>query len=268
MVFKNFYFGLIINILVGLFINKVYLIHANKKINKIKDENPNKAVDEIKKICKDKGGTSVLYLFIGILLESLIISLIILIMLPLGLFKGMTDLLNNGNIQINNNGDTTDIIIDDNEENYGNDVYNGMLYFNSEVKVKDKFAITVPSRFTDNSYDSSYNYSYSVEARENGGIFTSCNISLNVVDGFSSSNILIQGIHDFNKDYIRTDVANINVNNTIWTWTMVENDIGKQYYYGTDKDNKLFLLQYEVQADTDSDCETYREQIINSIQSK
>ena len=43
---------------------------------------------------------------------------------------------------------------------------------------------------------------------------------------------------------------------------------GKTYYYGTTKNNKVFLLIYDINEDADSDCESHLEKILNSIQSK
>ena len=45
-------------------------------------------------------------------------------------------------------------------------------------------------------------------------------------------------------------------------------DIGTSYYYGATKNDKVFLFEYDVNTDADSDCEGYRESIFNSIEIK
>ena len=58
------------------------------------------------------------------------------------------------------------------------------------------------------------------------------------------------------------------VNNIIWYTFSVEDAFGKTYYYGTTKNNKVYLLKYEIEKDADSMCESYKDQIINSIQNQ
>ena len=263
LVFKNYYLGLILNILIGLFVNKIYIIYANKKINKIKDENQGKTPQEIENICMNKGGTSGLYLFLGIIIELFVLLLMIFVLIPLSLINQIQGTVNNLDLNLDTGND---III----ENTSPDEFNGTLIYSSEVKIKDKFTINVPNAFQDNSYDFSYDYSYNAKTNDDGKIFTSCGVKLNAVEGFSSSYILINGMHNFhiNNNSTSTDIENITINNIMWSSIKIENDIGKHYYYATDKDNLVYLLEYDVQTDTDSNCEGYRESIINSIQSK
>ncbi|MGN1370737.1 MAG: hypothetical protein ACI4XM_00440 [Candidatus Coprovivens sp.] len=62
---NNLFISLLLNILVGLFVNKLYLYFVNKRIEKIKIQNPNKSIDDIKLICMSKGGTSIGLIFWG-----------------------------------------------------------------------------------------------------------------------------------------------------------------------------------------------------------
>ena len=268
LVTKNFYFGFILNILLGLFVNKIYLIFANKKINKIKNENPSVTNAELSSLCSSKGGTSGLYVFFGILIELFVSVLVILIVLPLGIFQGLNSLMNNGNININLNSDNDNNVITDFNEfsDYGNDVYNGMLIYKSDVKINEMIEITVPSVFSDNSFDYDSEISYSYSSGEE--IFNSCKVKLAIVDGFSSSDVLINGMHNYNKDYTPTDVDKLTINDNVWTWFRMKDSIGTEYYYAADIDNLLYLLEYDVEESTDSNCELYREEIVNSIKVK
>ena len=92
---------LLVSIVVGLLVNKIYLYYAKKKINKIKFKNSQKNIDELKTICSIKGGTSVGRIF----LELFIGFIIAIVMITAG-FIGMIGSLfnpNNWDITINGN---------------------------------------------------------------------------------------------------------------------------------------------------------------------
>lgn len=79
-VIKSSLLNLITFLLVGIFVNDIYVKYANKKINNIKSKNLSKNIDELKSICANKGGTSLGYLFLGIITEIFIAIIITLIM--------------------------------------------------------------------------------------------------------------------------------------------------------------------------------------------
>ena len=80
--YKNYVFAIILNFIkdsmisfislfilwcaTGLFVNKIYLYYANKKIDKIKLNNNQKDINELKNICAKKGGTSIGQIFLGL----------------------------------------------------------------------------------------------------------------------------------------------------------------------------------------------------------
>lgn len=79
-VIKSSLLNLITFLLGGIFVNDIYVKYANKKINNIKSKNLSKNIDELKSICANKGGTSLGYLFLGIITEIFIAIIITLIM--------------------------------------------------------------------------------------------------------------------------------------------------------------------------------------------
>lgn len=100
---NNFAVNILFNIAVGFFVNKLYLYYAKKKIAKIKLKNPQKNIDELKGLCLIKGGTSVGQLFLGILAESVIafVVLIVMIIVRIGNFIVNFFDFDNWNIKIN-----------------------------------------------------------------------------------------------------------------------------------------------------------------------
>lgn len=65
--------GFIINIVIAFIFKERYLEHVNKKVEEIKNRNQNKTQDEIMEICRKKGGTTLIPIFVvfGILIVLL-----------------------------------------------------------------------------------------------------------------------------------------------------------------------------------------------------
>lgn len=101
---NNFFVSIVLNILVGLFINKIYLSYANKKISKIKLKNNDKDINELKTICSKKGRTSVGKIFLGFLTELAIIVVVLFIMIAVGIGSIFGQLINFDNWNIITSG--------------------------------------------------------------------------------------------------------------------------------------------------------------------
>ncbi len=109
-VINNYFITLLFNIIVGFFVNKIYLYYAKNKIAKIKLANQDKSVEELKNICAKKGGTSFGKSFLGFLIEIGIALVIAIGMLILGISSFIGDLLNISDwdiINVNDNGSLT-----------------------------------------------------------------------------------------------------------------------------------------------------------------
>ncbi len=85
--------SLIISLLLGIFVNKLYLYYAKNKIAKIKLKNPQKSFSELQSICQKKGGTSVGLAFLGTIVEFVIALIIAIIMLIIGIGTIFSQLL-------------------------------------------------------------------------------------------------------------------------------------------------------------------------------
>lgn len=107
---NNFIVTIAFNVVVGLLVNKVYLFYSNKKIAKIKLENADKDITELKNICSSKGGTSVGKIFLGFITELGIAFVILFVMMIIGIGSAFTQLFNpaNWNITINDGSSTND----------------------------------------------------------------------------------------------------------------------------------------------------------------
>ncbi len=264
---NNIYVGLLINILVAVLVNKIYVSFAQKKIQRIKETNKEKSEEELEKVCKEQGGTSVLGIILGFLIEFIITGIYIAI--AIFLFGMNIKNFITFNVQEDTpSTEESDVFTDDSlEEDYIPGVYNGMLLYDSDTFVKEEFAMEVPSAFTDNEYDYEYNYEYE-NKEETEEFFKYCRLSMTAIQDFTSSEDLIRQMAIYFKNEDASNVENEMINNITWSSFSMKNDIGKTYYYATTKSNKVYLLTYEVQAGAGSKCEEYKIGILNSIKSK
>ncbi len=94
-IFKSSFISLIICVLVGLFINKIYISFAKNKIAKIKASHPLSSSEELRALCTKKGGTSIGTVILGILIQTVIgiISILVLVLIGFGnILKDFTNL--------------------------------------------------------------------------------------------------------------------------------------------------------------------------------
>lgn len=187
----GFIIAMIINLLIGLFINKLYIHYANKKIKKIKEQNPQKTIDEVKQVCTIKGGTSVGQLILGIFIVgaiTFILAILIVITSPLRYFN-----FKNNHKYIP-------------ENNYSeNNTYEGVLISDLSAIPADEFSVDIPSVFKTESEDKRAQYDYSYDGNT-GEVFDDCEFSLQSVSGYSSSKNLIDQMREFNINNSPTEV--------------------------------------------------------------
>lgn len=102
---KQFIVTLLLSVVVGFCVNKLYLYHTNKNIVKIKLKNSQKEFNELKEICASKGGTSVGKVFLGFVAEMGIVIVTLVIMIFCGIGGVLSELFNldNWNITIDKN---------------------------------------------------------------------------------------------------------------------------------------------------------------------
>lgn len=244
-----------ISVVIAIVFNKIYIPEVRKRVQKIKQKNPDKSLTELKEICAKKGGTSFGLAALGCFLNLIIAIVLLIILMVLGVATLFGEL---AEIELNENKETT-------EKENTNTTFNGMLSYDTSVNMADKFTITIPAEYTNNSESYSYEYLYNVGTE----MFNDCEISLKVVNGYTSGETLInqmQTYHSKNTTDI-TDVNQINKNEISWNSYNLSDTFGKTHYYGTTKDNKAYLLSFSFDKNTNNVCEAHVEQVLNSIQS-
>lgn len=240
------------NLIIGLFVNQLYISYANKKITQIKNQNQDKEQNEWKRICTEKGGTSIGTMLVGFILEIGITFLLIFLMLALGMTNAF--------------GKTIFGFIKQEQQstNETNSTYDGIILTNIDVNIEEEVTLTVPSKFKNNSNEYSYEYEYTYGEE----IFNACKFTLYVPSGYVDADNLIAQMSSYEGTTNASSVSKTTINNLDWYWFYTDDSYNKVYYYGTTKDKKVLLIKYQIGRDVSSDCETYREEIVNSIKPK
>lgn len=241
----------LLSIGIGLFINKIYIDCANKKINKIKLKNSDLDFYELRNVCSLRGGTN---------FKNVVYSILIII-ITCGLFfifnDGSINSLKENIVEVLSN-------IVNKKDNVDNK-YNGFISYDSSIKIESRFSISVPEEFVNESSNYSYDYKYYVE----DDIFSRCRVKFASVLGYGDSNELINKMFDYYKDSYETDgFYKINVNDLDWTWFSYKNSLGIRYFYATTLGKKVYLFSYEVDDGVSINYDDYRIQILESIKRK
>ena len=242
-------FPFIINIVLCFTFNKLYLKNANKRINKIKSNNPSATKEMLIALCAEKGGVSIIRIILGLFAVIFIATIIIMISVMMGavtifgnLFKDFAD-------------KTTSSL---------NGEYNGVLIHDTTINMVDNFSLTPVEPFQNESNTSNYNYKFT--NNESSGVFKDCEFSLIAVQGFSDGADLIKQMAEYND--ATDNIFTKNINNINWTGFSTIDNIGTTYYYGTTKDNKAYLFKYDIEKNASLECASYQQTILNSIMKK
>lgn len=129
-----------------------------------------------------------------------------------------------------------------------NGTYNGVMVYDSSINMNDEFYLTPVGPFQDESDE--YDYKYEFKCEEGTDVFRDCSFSLQAIKGFSEGEDLIHQLAEFNSDNIVDNIATQSINNINWACFSKTDNIGTTYYYGTTKDNKAYLFQYDINRGT------------------
>lgn len=250
--------------LVGFFANYVYKIFANKNINKIKLNCKDKTIDDVRKICKRKGGTSLILGFIGFGVQ--------VVLLFVGyLFMSYGDKLAFSKSEFNPffNPEKEQIELPGmyNVINKGIDIYNiitsesydGEMEILDDENIANSFKISVPLSYKNNSTYYMYDYEYS-KIGYNG----KCKLKFYAAEDYLSDKKLVNDMVKFYKNYNSSDIREENINNINWYNFSTEYQ-NKTYYYITKKDRKVYVLEYNVEQQSPEECANNFKHIIQSI---
>lgn len=161
---------------------------------------------------------------------------------------------NSSNEITDNSGFKTDILTE----------YNGILQYDMNELITDKFNITIPTEFVNSDTDSNY---IEKELETDGqGIFNSCTIKLSQIINFNDANLLATSMAKHHS--ADATLTTKEINGITWYNFQYEH-LGMSDTYITEKDGKIYLAEYVIEKDANKDvCTQYKDSIINSISYK
>lgn len=247
-------------IVLALLFKPLYMNHAKGKVSKIIETNRDKSKEEIRDICSKKGGTSGGFIFLGFLIDIIIVVIYMTILILIGvstLLSTIINSFNNANIGVSDDG-TVNII----PEVSNNEEYDGSLFYDTSVVILDEYNIVIPDGFTNGVMNSDdwLNYEYFADSTS---VFGDCSFDFAAVQGYKFSEKLIKDMAKFNGK--ENTISTTNINGIKWD-SYVDEDYNKVYNNATTKGNKVYLFTYTISSDDNKDvCENYYTQILNSI---
>lgn len=221
-------------IILGITFNNFYTAEAKKQVVKIKRNNPGKSHEELKQICFLKGGGSILSLFLGFGALILYTILIMGALAIIGLF-----------VIIQEEASTPDTQTTTTQ-------YKGTIKYDESIKIQDKISLTKPTIFSDTSTSSAYS-----------GSTPGCGYTLASPTGYKTASNLIKQISKYHND--NETVSNKTSNRLNWYYTTYTKSGINYYQYATEKDGKIYLLTFEHDTHSNSNCPTYKDQVLNNI---
>lgn len=206
-----------------------YIKDAIEKIEQIKISNPGKTKEELKELCRKKGGTTIIPVIVYIVIIILIPIVLSFILLP---------------------------IIREN-------IINGQLEANGKAKV-DKLIYTIPSGYEIFSSSSDSYKSY----RADLGDYNTCYFSImsnpadlyeNDPEVYLNKNIYYKSTDEVNKD------NNYLINSNRWLLITVEGEYKTDYYYAITHGDKIYNIEYDVENEDDP-CKELNEKFLSSME--
>lgn len=242
-------YTIIINIVLALTANKIYLYFVRGKVAKIKETYQNKDED-IVEVCKKKGGTSFGMVIGGLFLNFILAVIILFLAIILGI----------GSLAGSFLGELFKSSIPGSANNY-----NGIIQYDDSVKLNDVFSMVIPTDFqNDDSTD--YMYNYKMNSNPNDTMFGNCNFTIGIVNNATSSEKLAKSMAKYNN---ASDSLEEKTINDIKWYYLNYSSVSKEHVYLTEIDKKVFIYEYEIGTSANENlCITNKDTIINSIYKK
>lgn len=266
-------FSTLIGVLCAFLFNKLYIKSIHKYIAKMRTENPNISIEELKGLCAAKGGTSVGLTVASVIVEAILIILTFVIMIAAGFANMFIQTMQNPNVSVDENG-TMHISASTNDNNSGNsnntsaseddtdNEYTGWLAWDQNYEYTDVIDVVLPSEFAPDNSGSGYSY-------QPDGDMAQCGIEINLPVNFSDAQKMIQSMADYYADDgTESEVERYKKNGLTWYYFLIENSFTTDYTFASKVDGHIVLVQFSSDLDVANECEDYLWSVIDSVEAK
>lgn len=232
--FLSKYFILIIvirNIVFAFYFNTIYYNHANNKVNDIMKMSIDDTSKE--KLCKKKGGTSIIPIIIGFS-STLAIGVVLILVGAAVLITSDNNLLKN--------------YISDKPELYN-------------------LKYTVPDKFQTTSFNDKYSKYYSYMDDD----YNYCSFTISQNDFTSlypTTEKFLKSSAVMTANETVSDVKKVTINNYEWQGLIITSQKDLKYIYATKKDDRYYSIDFTTDKEGQDPCLIYYKQVLNSLEFK
>lgn len=256
--------NLLISIIFCFIFNKIYVNNVRKKIDKMKSKNKTISANELKKLCKKKGGTNLIVAIILSIIITSLVSATIIQLFPVDSEELVNKIKQNF---INNKSQSKTTQEKEDEKNEVLEFNPSSLEYDTDIILSDKLNMQYLTIFsaTELSSDAIYDYE---RLTNQDSIDSYCRFNLSIVKNYESSKKLIK---DFANYYNQiSTISEISLNNEV-TWdevTIEENGIFTNYA-SVVNNGSVYLFKYDIEPNANKTlCNAWYVGILKSIEFK
>lgn len=263
---------MLLPILCGFFVNKLYYKKAYRDVSKIVISEPNNIYLIAK--CAKKGGTSILSIFA---IPSIILSFVILVVFIMSFFitfNTSKNLINKAKDKAELKDNVENSLNQSNLETNSNSVT--VYYYDTQLAVKDVLDIKIPSSFEESitSDEDGNPIIYKVNTKDSTGIFNTCELDVSIIEKYSTSEIFLES--KLGNNVLNSKIKTTLINGDKWHYfELNDSEINNSFKYSDFsyampiQNKKILYLNYTIGKDANKEeCQGYFEEIKNSLKVK
>ena len=236
-----------LGLLLGVGFNTFYINKAKRKVEIIKSQNKDRPLYEIKKICERKGGTSIIALILGIVVQ--IISVALLSVTILASFTFFYSLVNSNEEEIE---------IDDS--------FDGIIKYDTKANIPNTFSVYIPEDYKPTSFNDNSQYDYEIIDKSN--TYNTCTFTLGRVKDETNPEKYLKKLAYYYEQSAFYKVETKQINNLEWQLYTSNDKSETTYYYVTEINNKVYMLNIVIPKEDNIKCKENSSLIVESIQEK
>ena len=256
---SNAYFLIIINLVCAFSANRLYVHYAIKKINKLLIDNTEKNLLEVKGMCYQAGGRSVVRIFTTFIWMILALIPVVLIVVIFGLSTTVNNLIDKLDIEIEIpdifNIKVPDITLDNK--------FSGFIVVDKSYTALQYFTMNTPDEFK--ATDRSDEYQLDFVYKSNNKPLGSCSFAFRAVNGYLSPKTLINQMRDYYKEFEPTGVEEKRISRINWTTFSYKNDEATTYHYACLRGKLVYLYTFVDENDASEKCHEYAKTLVGNI---
>ena len=236
-----------LSVLLGVGFNTIYIKKAKAQIELIKRKNNNRPLYEIKQICEKKGGTSIIALTIGLVIQSIIVVLSFMTILA------SFSLLYNF---IDSNGEAVEV----------DDSFDGIIKYDVKANLPNTFAVYIPEDYKPTAFNDNSQYDYEIVDKNN--TYNNCTFTLGRVKDEKDSKEYIKRLAYYYEQSAFYKIETKQINNLEWQLYTNKDKSETTYYYVTEINSKVYMLNIVIPKEDNIKCEYNSSLVVESIQQK